>query len=460
MFTSNVNDRRKNYRVYNPIPVNCQITEPQTGAVKTITVMAKDISSSGLYFELGEILPLNTTIKAEFTLPKINYSLNCDMKINRIESTEFENIYGLGAYFLNLQDKDRHEIEKFIEALNIDKLLKITVHKGASDLHLLADHPPALRIHGEIEAIDLPALSSDEIIKIIYSTLSRSQIRKFEQEKELDYGLQYDPENRFRVNLHQQRGFTEATLRLINTRLPSFEELNIPDAVKDFARLKDGMVLIAGPTGSGKTTTIAAMVNMINKERKGVIITLERPIEFVHSNIKSIVKQREIGIDTNSFSTALKNTLRQDPNVIVIGEIEDTETLKTAIIAAETGHLVIASFHATDSIQALDRMAGLFAQENRKQILTQISHCLQGIVTQTLLPRKDKLGMVLACEVVFATEAVKRIARKDELVQLSTVIQTGTAHKMHPMSDSIKKYLAEGIIDEDTAKSYLDEYNC
>ena len=459
MFTSNVNDRRKDYRVYNSIPVNCEIADPQTHSVKKITVMAKDISISGIYFEMGEILPLNTEIKVAFTLTKANYSISTTIKISRIEATEYENIIGMGANFLELQDKDRQAIEKFIEVLNIDKLLEITVRKGASDLHLLADQSPALRIHGEIEPIDLPKLSSDEITKILYSTISRHQIRKFEQEKELDYGLQYDAENRFRVNLHQQRGFTEATLRLINTRLPTFEELSIPESIKDFARLNDGLVLIAGPTGSGKTTTIAAMVDLINKERKGVIITLERPIEFVHANIKSIVKQREVGIDTGSFSIALKSSLRQDPNVIVIGEIDDIETVKTAIIAAETGHLVIASFHATDSIQALDRLAGLFPMESRKQILSQISHCLQGIVTQVLLPRRDKLGRVLACEVVFATEAVKRIVRRDELVQLSTVIQTGTAYKMQPMSDSIKRYLEQGIIEEDSARSHLEEVN-
>lgn len=459
MSTYNVNDRRKNYRVYNPIPVVCEITDPQSRSVKKLTLMAKDVSSSGIYFEFGEALPLNIEMKVEFTLPKTSVAINASIKINRIESTDSVNTFGIGATFTEIQDKDRQEIEKFTECLNIEKLLEITVRKGASDLHLLAQQVPALRIHGDIEPIDLPRISSDEITKILYSTLSKQQIKKFEQEKELDYGLQYDADNRFRVNLHQQRGFTEATLRLINTRIPSFEELQIPDAIKNLARLKDGLVLISGPTGSGKTTTIAAMVDLINKEKKGVIITLERPIEFVHANIKSIIKQREVGIDTGSFSMALKSSLRQDPDVIVIGEIDDIETVKTAIIAAETGHLVIASFHATDSIQAIDRLAGIFPQESRKQILSQLSHCLQGIVTQILLPRKDKLGRLLACEVVFANDAVKRIIRRDELVQLTTAIQTGTAFKMHSMVDSIKKYLSQGILDEEASKSYLDEVN-
>src|SRR3989339_776740 len=459
MFTSSVSDRRKDYRIYNPVPVACEIVNTQGTPIRKLTVMAKDISSSGIYFEFGVALALNTEMKVEFSLPRTNHNIIATVKIKRIESTELENTFGIGAAFTEIQDNDRHEIVKFIEFLNIEKLLEITVRKGASDLHLLAEQQPALRIHGEIEPIDLPKLSSDEISKILFSTLSRQQIKQFEHEKELDYGLQFDSENRFRVNLHQQRGFTEATLRLINTRIPSFEELQLPDAVKDLARLKDGLILVAGPTGSGKTTTIAAMVDLINKEKKGVVITLERPIEFVHLNIKSIIKQREVGIDTNSFSTALKSSLRQDPNVIVIGEIEDIETVKTAIIAAETGHLVIASFHATDSMQAIDRLAGFFPTENRKQILSQLSHCLHGILTQVLLPRKDKLGRVLACEIVFANDAVKRIIRRDELIQLATAIQTGANFKMKSLNDAVKKYLDEGVIDEEAARAYLDEAN-
>jgi len=266
-------------------------------------------------------------------------------------------------------------------------------------------------------------------------------------------------QNRFRINIHQQRGFLEATLRRISTKIHSFDELNLPEVIRDLARQKEGLVLIVGPTGSGKTTTIAAMLDIINNERKGVIITLERPIEYVYSNIKCIIKQREVGIDTNSFSTALKSTLRQDPNIIVVGEIDDVETVRTAIIAAESGHLVIASFHAPNTVQAIDRLTSLFPIENRKHILFQLSRSLKGIVCQLLIPTKNRQDRVLATEIVIVTDALRNIIRNDELFQIPTIIQTGGALRMQSMQQSIKRYLDQGIIDAETAIEYSEEFN-
>ncbi|TAN61098.1 PilT/PilU family type 4a pilus ATPase [bacterium] len=449
--------KRKDYRVYNPIPLTCEIANAQNNSIVTKTVMAKDISRSGIYFEMDETPPLRIPIKVSFKLPKSDSTIKATVKVARIESTEYENLYGIGAIFENIEEKDRQEIEKFAEHFSLNRLLELTISRGASDLHLLADHPPVLRVHGKIETESGLKFSSDEIEKLLYSIMSRSQIRKFEQEKELDFGIQYDSINRFRVNVHQQKGFTEATLRLINTRVPTIEELNLPEAVKDLSRLKDGLVLITGPTGSGKTTTIAAMVNLINKERQAVIITLERPIEYIYLDEKSIIKQREIGIDTSSFSVALKSSLRQDPNVIVIGELDDIETIRTAMVAAEAGYLVIASFHAPSTMQALDRLAGMFSSEHRKAILSQLANCTRGIISQLLLPRKNQEGRVLACEIVIVNDAVKRIMRNDEISQLPNIIQTGGTYKMQLMADAIKKYLWQDIIDEDTANFYTSE---
>lgn len=457
MFVWKNSDKRKDYRVYNPVPMVCEITNAHNNNVITKTVMAKDISRSGIYFEMDETPPLRIPIKVTFKLPKSDNTIQADLRVMRIESTEYENIYGIGTAFENIEEKDRQEIEKFADRFSINKLLELAISKGASDLHLLADHPPVLRIHGKIETADASKFSADEIEKLLYSIMSRRQIKRFEQEKELDFGIQYDSINRFRVNVHQQKGFTEATLRLINTKIPSTEELNLPDVTKDLARLKDGLVLITGPTGSGKTTTIAAMVNLINKERQVVIITLERPIEYVYIDDKSIVKQREIGIDTNSFSVALKSSLRQDPNVIVIGELDDIETIRTAMVAAEAGYLVIASFHAPSTMQALDRLAGMFPAEHRKAILSQLANCTRGIISQLLLPRKNQEGRVLACEIVIVNDAVKRIMRNDEINQLPNIIQTGGSYKMQMMADAIKKYLWQDVIDEETANFYSAE---
>lgn len=457
MFVWKDSDKRRDYRIYNPIPLTCEIANAQNNTVTTKTVMAKDISRSGIYFEMDETPPLRVPIKVSFKLPKSNATIQATVRVARIESTEYENMYGIGSVFETIEDNDRQEIEKFTERFSINKLLELAISRGASDLHLLADHPPVLRIHGKIETADAAKFSADEIEKLLYSIMSRRQIKKFEQDKELDFGIQYDTVNRFRINVHQQKGYTEATLRLINTKVPTIDELSLPEVVKDLARLKDGLVLITGPTGSGKTTTIAAMVNLINKERQAVVITLERPIEYVYLDDKSIIKQREIGIDTNSFSVALKSSLRQDPNVIVIGELDDIETIRTAMVAAEAGYLVIASFHAPSTMQAFDRLAGMFATEHRKAVLSQLANCTRGVISQLLLPRKNQEGRILACEIVIVNDAVKRVMRNDEINQLPNIIQTGGSYKMQLMSDAIKKHLWQDAIDEDTANFYSTE---
>jgi twitching motility protein PilT len=459
MLRHDLPERRKARRVYAKIPITCEIIDPKDKSMKKKSVLANNITSEGIYFDTDEVLTLNTEINATFKLPKSDNVINATMQIARIETLEAENKFGIGAVFVNLPDKAKEEIRQLIECADINKLLELAIEKGASDLHLLAEQQPVLRINGELEISSLPKLSAEDIPHLIYSIMTKQQIKTFEQEKELDFGIQYDIHTRFRGNVHQQRGFTEATFRLINKKISSLEDLNLPEAVKDVSGQKEGLVIISGPTGSGKTTTIAAMVEFINQERKAVIITLERPIEYVHSNIKSIIKQREVGIDTYSFSVALKSSLRQDPNVIVVGELEDTETIKTAITAAETGYLVIASFHAPNTIQAIDRLVSVFPVENRRQILSQLSHCIKGVVSQLLIPRKDKMGRALTTEVLIATEAVKRIIRNDELIQLSTVIQTGGSYKMQSMYDSITRCVEKGIIDMEIANIYSEEFS-
>jgi twitching motility protein PilT len=448
-------ERRKNFRVFLRVPVVCELVDPETKIAKSKTAVSGDLSSEGIYLEIDEILPLKKEINVKFQLPHSNNIIVATIKVIRVEA--IKNNFGVGGLFVQISEKDKEEIRQLVERMDINKILRLTIEKEASDLHLLVEQPPVMRINGELNFLDAQKLHADEIPQLVFSLMTKEQIRFFEKEKELDFGIQFDVHSRFRVNVHQQRGFVEATFRLISSQIFSFDQLRIPEVVQDLARQKDGLVLITGPTGSGKTTTIAAMVGLINQERKVVIITLERPIEYVHKNIKSIIKQREIGIDTNSFSAALKSSLRQDPNVIVIGEMDDIETIRTAIIAAEAGYLVIGTFHAPDTIQAIDRLVSIFPPENRKQILAQLSNCLRGIIAQLLIPSKNKKERVLACEVLIATDAVKRILRKDELFQIQTVIQTGAAYKMQGMSDAIRKYLEDGTIDTEIAMFYSQE---
>jgi twitching motility protein PilT len=325
--------------------------------------------------------------------------------------------------------------------------LELAIKKKASDLHLTAGSPPIIRVFGELEILNLPALDASDITMMIYSLMGKQHIKDFELTKDVDFGIQYDLENRFRVNVHQQRGFLEATLRWINANVSSLEDLKLPEAVKDFTRIKDGLVLVVGSAGSGKTTTMAAMVELINQERNAVIIILERAIEYIHSNVKSIIKQREVGVDTNSFAAAIKSCLRQDPNVIVVGELDDIETIKTVLYASAAGYMVIASCPAPNITQAIDMLANTFPAENRKQILSQMAMCLKGAICQTLLPLKDKKGRILATEVLVANEAVRTVIRNDELIQISEIIKTGSAYKMHSMAQSMHNLYRQALID-------------
>lgn len=457
MLRQNLSERRRAARVYTQIPITCDIIDKEANKVRNKTFIASDINSTGIFFEADEVLPLNTEINTTFQLPKSSNTISAPVRVVRVETTDDEKKFGVGVVFLRLADKDKDDIQRLIERLDINKLLEAAVNKGASDLHLLATQPPVLRIHGALEPLEFTELDPADVQELLYSLLSRQQIRKFEETKELDFGIQYDLKNRFRVNLHQQRGFMEATMRLINAKISSFEELNIPDVVKDLTLLKDGLIIIGGPTGSGKTTTIAAMVQLINQEKQAVIITLERPIEYTHLNNKCIIKQREIGVDTTSFSEAIKSSLRQDPNVIVVGEIDDLETIKTAMVAAEAGYLVIVSIHALNTIQVIDRLVSFFPPEARKQLLSQLANCLRGIVTQLLVPSKTEQKRILASEVLIASDAVKRIIRSDQLVQLLTVIQTGANFKMQSMSDAIRRLIDKGLVDPEVENFYLSE---
>ncbi|MCX5707533.1 MAG: PilT/PilU family type 4a pilus ATPase [Candidatus Omnitrophica bacterium] len=393
----------------------------------------------------------------EFADSQAKKPINVRVKVVFLE-TIGTNSFGAGCVFMGIDELDQKEISSLVERLDITKLLKMAIDKHASDLHLVAEQPLVMRINGELEFMEGQIIHADEIAQLVFSLMNKEQIRVFAREKEVDFGIQYDMKTRFRVNVHKQRGFVEAALRLIESKDFSFEELRIPQVVQDLARNKDGLILITGPTGSGKTTTIGAIVGLINKERKAVIITLERPIEYIHPNIKSVVKQREVGVDTNSFSAALKSSLRQDPNVIVVGEMDDLETIKTALIAAEAGYLVIGTFHAPDVIQAIDRLVSMFPIENRRQLLGQLSNCLRGVVAQLLVPSKDRKTRLLASEVLVATDAVKRIVRKDELFQLATIMQTGAGYKMQSMTDAIRKLVESGEIDTETAMFFSEEF--
>lgn len=330
--------------------------------------------------------------------------------------------------------------------MDIKELLKACVQRKASDLHLTENSSPILRVDGKLVFLDQKALGKDELKKAIYGLLTDNQKEKFERDHELDFSLALEGMERFRVNVHIQRGSVEAAFRRIPQDIPRLETLGLPPALYEFARKTRGLVLITGPTGTGKTTTLAAMINLINEERSCMIMCIEDPIEFVHANKQSVIKQREVYSDTHSFAEALKRCLRQDPDVIVVGEMRDLETISTALTAAETGHLVLATLHTPDAAQTIERIIDVFPSHQQQQVRLQLSAALQGIACQILLPRADGKGRVLATEILVATPAIRNLIREQEIEQIPTSIQTGMQYGMHTMDMCLKMLYKKGLV--------------
>lgn len=337
--------------------------------------------------------------------------------------------------------------------MEIHDLLLMCIQKGASDLHVTDNEPPILRIDGRLMRSGLEVLHKDDLKRMIYSVLSNNQKEIFERELELDFSLALPDLDRFRVNIHLQKGCVEAAFRRIPLDIPGIDTLGLPKIAAELARKPNGLVLVTGPTGMGKTTTLAAMIDLINNERECMIMCIEDPIEFVHSNKKSIIKQREVYSDTHSFAQALRHTLRQDPNVIVVGEMRDLETIATALTAAETGHLVLATLHTPDAPQTVSRIIDVFPPHQQQQIRFQLSDCLQGVVSQLLLPHASGKGRVLATEVMTATSGIRNLIREQEIEQIPTLMQTGSQYGMHTMDKCLKELFNKQLITLDMAMS-------
>ena len=335
---------------------------------------------------------------------------------------------------------------------NMDTLLKMTMDRGASDLHIVSNCPPIIRVDGKLIPAEDKVLTRDDTRKLIYSILNNDQRGVFEEEKEIDFSFALPDMDRFRINIHYQKGNVEAALRRIPWTIPTFGELGIPSIVHDFIRKPNGLVLVTGATGMGKSTTLASMIDVINEEKNDLIISIEDPIEFIHSNKKSVVKQREVHADTKSFPEALRRALRQDPDVIVVGEMRDLETISTTLTAAETGHLVFATLHTPDVSQTIDRIIDVFPPYQQKQVRIQLADALRGIVSQLLLPKAEgRKGRVLATEILVATPAIRNLIRESETAQITSMIQMGAQYGMHTMDKCLKELLKQGLISKEVA---------
>ncbi len=335
--------------------------------------------------------------------------------------------------------------------INMQRLLTLIVEKGASDLHITAGAAPQLRIDEKLVKADEQILTAENTKELVYSLLEPQAIKEFEENLELDTSFGIKGLSRFRLNVYQQRGAVGLAIRRIPYEIMSLEECGLPvKTVTDLCHRAKGLILVTGATGSGKSTTLAAMINMINQQRRCHIITVEDPIEYTFNNIKAVIEQREVGSDTHSFAQALKHILREDPDVILIGEMRDLETIQSALNIAETGHLALATLHTSDSVQSINRIVDVFPAHQQQQVRTQLSFVLLGILSQQLIP-KPKGGRVLATELLVANHAIRSLIREGKTHQIYSVIQTGQKEGMQTMNQALYELCLKGVLTQEEA---------
>ncbi len=338
--------------------------------------------------------------------------------------------------------------------LYMEELLKQAKQMGASDLHITVGVPPILRINGELQHLEAEKMLPEKTSEIVNSIMSEKQKNHFEKHGEIDFSFSISTVGRFRVNAFKQRGSLAAAFRLVDSVIPDPEKIGLPPSVRQLYMKKRGLILVTGPTGSGKSTTLASLIGEINRNRSSHIITLEDPIEYLHSHKKSIVNQREMGLDSQGYAQALRAVLRQDPDVILVGEMRDLETISIAITAAETGHLVLSTLHTTGAVSTIDRIIDVFPPHQQQQIRIQLSGVLQAVVSQQLIPTKDNLGRVAAFEVLHINQAVRNLIREQKSHQILSVMQTNKRIGMQTMEDAILELLREDMITKEDALSF------
>ena len=342
--------------------------------------------------------------------------------------------------------------DKTLAALDVHQLLQAMVDKGASDLHLTAGSAPQLRIDGSLYPLKVPPLRPADVQRLCYSVLTEGQKKKFEEKNEIDLSFQWRSVSRFRANFYKQRGCVAGAIRQIPTRIMTFEELGLPSTVHQLVDKPRGLVLVTGPTGSGKSTTLASMVDAINQRRRGHIITIEDPIEYLHKHKNCLVNQREVGSDTVNFADALRYVMRQDPDVVLVGEIRDTETMETALRLSETGHLVLSTLHTNSAVQTIHRVMDLFPAEQQERVRTQFSFVVEGILCQQLMPRMDGKGRALAIEVLIPNPAIRNLIREGKGHQIYSQMQMGqTKFGMQTMNQSLLKLWQNRVISREEA---------
>lgn len=339
--------------------------------------------------------------------------------------------------------------------MDITELLEFSVKHNASDLHLSAGVPPMVRVDGDVRKLSLPALDNEAVNRLIFDIMSDTQQRDFEQNLEVDFAFEMPSIGRFRVNAYHQSRGCAAVFRTIPSEIPSLQSIRAPSIFEEFTRYQKGLVLVTGPTGSGKSTTLAAIIDRINSEQNRHVLTIEDPIEFVHQQKKCLINQREVHSDTHSFHNALRSALREDPDVIMVGELRDKETISLALTAAETGHLVFASLHTSSAAKTIDRIIDVFPGTDKPMVRSMLSESLRAVISQKLVKQVSG-GRVAAHEVMIATPAVRNLIREDKIAQMFSMIQTGSSQGMQSMEQSLRELAMQGLIDSAEMQKAMD----
>lgn len=332
--------------------------------------------------------------------------------------------------------------------MNINNLTKIGRGKGASDIHISAGLPLMLRVDGKLTPIKNRIISRNNIEDLVYDILSKEDVGRLKSQGDIDLSFSDARGDRYRANIFKQKGNYSIALRIIPSKIPTIDSLKLPNIFKELASLEQGLVLVTGPSGSGKSTSLAAMVDYINRNRNCHILTLEDPIEYIHQSNKSLINQREIGRDSKNFSSALRSSLRQDPDVILVGEMRDLETISTVLTAAETGHLVISSLHTAGAARTINRIIDVFPSDQQAQIRKQLAQVVRAVLSQLLIPRKDKQGSVAAFEIMLANQAIKNLIRENKIYQINNIIETGSRFGMQDFHKDLRRLYIEGIINK------------
>jgi len=338
--------------------------------------------------------------------------------------------------------------------MDIAELLLFTHKQGASDLHLSAGEPPRIRVHGDMMPVKVPLLDKKEVHNMIYDILNDRQRKIFEETHDIDFSMELGDVARFRVNVFVQHRGEGAVFRTIPSEILSFDKLGLPQTMRNFAKLEKGIVLVTGPTGSGKSTTLAAVIDLINDERHGHILTIEDPIEFVHKSKNCLISQREVGPHTHSFANALRGALREDPDVILVGEMRDLETIQLALTAAETGHLVFGTLHTSSAPKTVDRIVDVFPAGEQGQIRAMFAESCRSVVSQVLMKKKEGKGRVAALEIMIGTPAVRNLIREGKVAQLPSALQTGQKWGMQTLDQHLKELVHKGIVTKEDALIY------